>query len=65
MTPLLYAAAALSFYDELEWTNIYFQGGTHKSNAAEAFLCSLVGLWGGLVIGIFTEYFSNYLILDI
>ena len=55
MTPLLYAAAALAFYSDLEWTNPYYEGGTHNSTAAEAFVCSLVGLWGGLLIGVFTE----------
>lgn len=43
LTPLLYAAAKMGFNDFVEGT------------VGNAFACSVVGLWGGLIIGAQTE----------
>lgn len=50
LTPLLYAAAAISLP----------AGSLYASYASKGFVCSLVGLWGGLIIGAQTEYMTSF-----
>ena len=56
MTPTLYFLAIWCLPSEFE-----FKGVHEGSNvtAMRAFVCCAIGLWSGLIIGVFTEYFTS------
>jgi len=53
LTPLLYVAAKISLPDT-------FTIDSQEKTAFHAFGCTLVGLWGGLIIGAQTEYMTSF-----
>jgi H(+)-translocating pyrophosphatase len=55
MTPCLYY---LSLYALPETFNFAVVEGAHVKNHY-AFVCCALGLWSGLIIGYFTEYFTS------
>lgn len=55
LTPLLYAAAVISLPHEFSILD-----STVINTPTQAFTCSVLGLWGGFVIGWQTEYMTSY-----
>mgnify|MGYP002628317030 CR=1 FL=1 len=53
LTPLLYLAAELCLPDSFVVSN-------PNNTPKDAFICTLVGLWGGLIIGAQTEYMTSF-----
>ena len=56
MTPILYFLAMWCLPSEFEFKAI--EGGHVTS--FESFMCSAVGLWSGLIIGLVTEYYTSF-----
>ena len=56
MTPLLWALSMACLPSEFEFKKVQ-EGG--QVTAMKAFICSAFGLWSGLVIGYFTEYYTS------
>lgn len=56
MTPCLYYCAAWTLPNTFEFKNVN-EGG--RANPLYAFICTAVGLWSGLCIGWFTEFFTS------
>jgi len=56
LTPLLYVAAVLCLPEQFHVTKLGFGNNTPM----DAFGCTLVGLWGGLIIGAQTEYMTSF-----
>jgi hypothetical protein len=54
LTPALYGAAALSLPDEIIFAGVPVRHPVH------AWICSVAGLWAGLIIGYFTEYMTSH-----
>ena len=54
LTPALYGAAALSLPDEIHFAGVPVRHPVH------AWICSVAGLWTGLIIGYFTEYMTSH-----
>lgn len=56
MTPLLYGASQLCLPDSFTFHGVQ-DGGNVTS--LRAFICTAFGLWSGLTIGMFTEYYTS------
>ena len=56
MTPCLYFCAIWSLPDHFEFKNV--EDGA-KVTPFYAFICTVLGLWSGLCIGLFTEIFTS------
>jgi H+-translocating diphosphatase len=56
MTPALYFMAVSCLPSEFEFAQV--EEGKHVTSM-KAFTCSALGLWSGLVIGYFTEYYTS------
>jgi len=55
LTPLLYLAAYISLPEDG-----FYMNSAEKKYAYHAFVCTLVGLWTGLIIGFITEYMTSH-----
>ena len=56
MTPALYGLAITCLPSDFTFEGVS-EGG--DVTAFKAFICCALGLWSGLVIGYFTEYFTS------
>ena len=56
MTPLLYFLAISCLPEEFSFKGVVEGGNT---TSFKAFVCTALGLWSGLVIGYFTEYYTS------
>ena len=56
MTPILYFLSMSCLPAEFNFSNV--SEGGHVTNF-KAFVCTALGLWSGLVIGVLTEYFTS------
>jgi inorganic pyrophosphatase len=56
MTPVLYYLSYICLPDKFVFIGVE-EGGVVTSG--KAFVCTAMGLWGGLIIGYATEYFTS------
>ena len=56
MTPLLYGLSVLCLPENFTFLNV--KEGSQAS-AIKAFVCTALGLWSGMIIGFFTEYYTS------
>merc|ERR1719266_552369 len=56
MTPMLYLLSQACLPEEFEFPDV--EEGGHAT-ATKAFVCTALGLWSGLIIGMITEYYTS------
>jgi inorganic pyrophosphatase len=58
MTPVIYAIASWVLPEEFNMLRV--NGSLVTGSPAKAFACVAMGVWGGLIIGLITEYYTSH-----